>query len=172
MRPEVQLPAESRSGVMRRLPLPSSETLLVLLVIVSTSPVPQLAGPPGYEVPVLYCQLELLTPVPAAPVKSSRKTCVQPDGGVGAEAFAGRVTAAAAAAASPSVLSTATSARRRLGMPEVALMGVPLGYGGRCAGDFESTSRARREHSESALKVGPMCSPSRRPSRLKTRKVL
>lgn len=32
---------------MRRLPLPSSATLLVLLVIVSTSPVPQWAGPPG-----------------------------------------------------------------------------------------------------------------------------
>jgi hypothetical protein len=47
MRPEVQLPEASRWGVIRRLPLPSSETLLVLFVIVSTSPVPQLAGPPG-----------------------------------------------------------------------------------------------------------------------------
>lgn len=47
MRPDVQLPAALRIGVMRRLPLPSSETLDVLFVIVSTSPVPQLAGPPG-----------------------------------------------------------------------------------------------------------------------------
>lgn len=80
MRPEVQRPAESRSGVMRRLPFPSSETLLVLFVIVSTSPVPQFAGPPGYEVPVAYCQLLVLTPVLAAPVKSSRNTCDQPAG--------------------------------------------------------------------------------------------
>src|SRR4051794_37494876 len=128
MRPEVHLPAASRTGVMRRLPLPSSETLLVLLVIVSTSPVPQLAGPPGYEVPVAYCQLEVFTPVPALPVKSSRKTCVQPDGGVGAAASADGEATAAAAAASPSVLTTATSARRsgrrRLrGVPEVSFMG-------------------------------------------------
>src|SRR5690242_11794213 len=86
MRPEVQLPAALRTGVMRRLPLPSSATLLVLLVIVSTSPVPQFAGPPGYEVPVAYCQLEVLTPVPAVPLKSSTKTWDQPVGGVGAEA--------------------------------------------------------------------------------------
>lgn len=80
MRPEVQLPAESRIGVIRRFPLPSSETLLVLFVIVSISPVPQLAGPPGYEVPVAYCQLVVETPVPAVPLKSSTKTCVQPVG--------------------------------------------------------------------------------------------
>jgi hypothetical protein len=47
MRPEVQLPAPSRTGVMRRLPVPSSDTLVVLAVIVSTSPVPNPAGPPG-----------------------------------------------------------------------------------------------------------------------------
>ena len=97
---------------MRRLPLPSSATLSVLFVIVSTSPVPQSAGPPGYAVPVAYCQLEVFTPVPAAPLKSSTKTWVQPDGGVGAEAFADGVATAAAAAARPSVLTTATNARR------------------------------------------------------------
>lgn len=80
MRPEVQLPASSRCGVMRRFPPPSSETLLGEEVIVSISPVPQLAGPPGYEVPVSYCQSAVFTPEPAAPSKSSAKTCVQPDG--------------------------------------------------------------------------------------------
>lgn len=127
---------------MRRLPLPSSETLLVLFVIVSTSPVPQLAGPPGYEVPVAYCQLEVFTPVPALPVKSSRKTCVQPAGGVGAAASADGEATAAAAAASPSVLTTATSARRsgrrRLrGVPEVSFMGASR-VRGECAGAYES----------------------------------
>jgi hypothetical protein len=101
--------------------------LFVLEVIVSTSPVPQLAGPPGYEVPVSYCQLEVLTPEPAAPLKSSRKTWVQPYGGVGAEAFADGVAAVAAATARPIVPRTATSARlkgrRMRGVPEGSLMG-------------------------------------------------
>lgn len=123
MRPEVQLPAPSRCGVMRRLPPPSSETLLGDDVIVSISPVPQLAGPPGYEVPVSYCQFAVFTPEPAAPSKSSAKTCVQPDGGGGTAAPADGPVTVAAAAARPSVPTTATSARRsgrRLGgLPDV-----------------------------------------------------
>src|SRR4051794_8317906 len=126
IRPEVQWPLASRTGVMRRLPLPSSATLPVLFVIVSTSPVPQLAGPPGYEVPVSYCQLEVETPVPAEPLKSSRKTWLQPAGGVGAEALADWVVTVAAAATRPRVPTAATSARRsglRLRwMPDVSLM--------------------------------------------------
>ena len=47
IRAEVQLPAASLSGVIARCPAPSWLTLAVLLVIVSTSPVPQLAAPPG-----------------------------------------------------------------------------------------------------------------------------
>lgn len=118
-----------RSGVIFRLPLPSSATLLVLLVIVSTSPVPQLAAPPRYDVPRSYCQLEVLTPVPAAPLKSSRKTCVQPEGGVGAEALADGVTPVATAAARPSVDSTATRTRRRLGVRGLVDMGSASRYG-------------------------------------------
>ncbi len=68
---------------MRRLPAPSRETLLGEEVIVSISPVPQLAGPPGYPVPVAYCQFAVFTPEPAAPSKSSAKTWVQPDGEAG-----------------------------------------------------------------------------------------
>ena len=47
IRAEVQWPAASRSGVIARWPAPSMLTLAELLVIVSTSPVPQLAAPPG-----------------------------------------------------------------------------------------------------------------------------
>ena len=46
-RPEVQLPAESRTGVIARFPEPSRTTLAGLSVIVSTSPVPQFQAPPG-----------------------------------------------------------------------------------------------------------------------------
>src|SRR5436309_6305502 len=46
-RADVQLPEPSRLGVMRKLPFPSRALLDRLLVIVSTSPVPKLAGPPG-----------------------------------------------------------------------------------------------------------------------------
>ena len=47
MRADVQLPAPSRSGVIRRLPPPSTLTLAGLLVWAAISPVPQLPGPPG-----------------------------------------------------------------------------------------------------------------------------
>ncbi len=46
-RPEVQLPPASLIGLMTRWPWPSWNTLAVLLVTVSTSPVPQLPAPPG-----------------------------------------------------------------------------------------------------------------------------
>ncbi len=132
IRPEVQLPEASRRGVISRLPLPSSATLFVLDVIVSTSPVPQFAAPPGYEVPVSYCQSAVFTAEPAAPLKSSMKTWSQPEGGAGAVAFAVAVAAVATAAARPSAATTATSARRSgrgLAMPEVSLMGRPSGCG-------------------------------------------
>ncbi|CAL2069576.1 protein of unknown function [Streptomyces murinus] len=140
IRPEVQLPDASRRGVMSRSPLPSRETLLVLDVIDSTSPVPQLPAPPGYEVPVSNCQLEVLTLLPAAPSKSSRNTCDQPEGGAGAEASAGPVAAVATAAARPNVATAAMRARRTerergrewergLGVPEESLMGGLSGAG-------------------------------------------
>lgn len=46
-RPDVQLPAPSRSGLMTRLPEPSWYTLAVESVMYSISPVPQLLAPPG-----------------------------------------------------------------------------------------------------------------------------
>jgi hypothetical protein len=47
MRPLVHWPEPLRIGLMTRLPAPSWYTFWVLLVIVSTSPVPQLGAPPG-----------------------------------------------------------------------------------------------------------------------------
>src|SRR5713226_900053 len=47
MRPDVQLPAPSRIGLTASLPSPVRYTFAVLLVSVSTSPVPQLPAPPG-----------------------------------------------------------------------------------------------------------------------------
>src|SRR5215475_4198250 len=67
MRPEVHFPLESRMGVITRWPWPSCLTLFVLVVIVSISPVPN-------PVPVSYIQLEVLTPVLAAPLNSSLQT--------------------------------------------------------------------------------------------------
>src|SRR6478736_8553474 len=52
---DVQPPEASRCGVMYRLPLRTS-TLFGLSVITSISPVPKLAGPPGYDVPRVICQ--------------------------------------------------------------------------------------------------------------------
>ena len=49
--------------------------------MVSISPVPKLL--PG---PVSYCQLPVLTPVPAAPLKSSLQVSVKPAGGAGTAA--------------------------------------------------------------------------------------
>src|SRR5947199_5824708 len=57
IRPELHPPLFL--GVICRLPCPSRETFCVELVIVSTSPVPKFAGPPGYDVPVVYRQLPL-----------------------------------------------------------------------------------------------------------------
>ena len=88
MRAEVHCPEPSRIGVMRRLPAPSWATLLVLFVYVWISPVPHLAGPPGYCVPVSMIQLPQFGSVLAAPVKSSAQTWVQPDGGGGRAALA------------------------------------------------------------------------------------
>ena len=53
IRPEVQLPPEL-TGVMFRWPLPSRDTFAVEFVLLSTSPVPQLAAQPLplYWVPV------------------------------------------------------------------------------------------------------------------------
>ncbi len=135
MRPDVQLPAASRRGVMRRLPLPSRATLSLLDVIVSISPVPQLAGPPGYDVPVAYCQFAVFTPDPAGPSKSSAKTWVQPAGGGGAAAVAdGPVTAVAvtARASAPTAAASARrSGRRPRELPEGSLMwGCLSGAGG------------------------------------------
>ena len=59
---------------MYRLPLRTS-TLFGLLVITSISPVPKLAGPPGYDVPRVICQFAGLgRPLP---LKSSRNAVVQ-----------------------------------------------------------------------------------------------
>ncbi len=46
-RPEVQAPAPSLSALISRKPWPLSATFAVEALIVSTSPVPQLAAPPG-----------------------------------------------------------------------------------------------------------------------------
>src|SRR5690349_13977371 len=79
---DVQPPEASRCGVMYRLPLRTS-TLLGLSVITSISPVPKLAGPPGYDVPRVSCQFdESGRPLP---LKSSRNAVVQ----VGAAAATG-----------------------------------------------------------------------------------
>ncbi|GAB2844624.1 hypothetical protein GCM10027200_51150 [Lentzea nigeriaca] len=47
MRADVQLPAPSRRGVMRRFPPRSSDTVAGVPVCAAISPVPQFAGPPG-----------------------------------------------------------------------------------------------------------------------------
>ncbi len=83
-RPDVQLPAPSLMALMASLPVPSRETLAVEALMVSTSPVPQFAAPPGYWVPVRRSQFAPEGEVPAAPSKSSFQTSVQlPGGGVG-----------------------------------------------------------------------------------------
>src|ERR1051325_12118964 len=79
IRPEVQ-PAVGLvpecSARSTRCPAPSWNTLDVLLVMVSISPVPKLL--PG---PVSYFQVPVFTPVPDAPVKSSDQVVVKPAGG-------------------------------------------------------------------------------------------
>jgi hypothetical protein len=47
MRADVQFPAPSRSGVMRRFPEPSRLTFAGLSVWYAISPVPQFGAPPG-----------------------------------------------------------------------------------------------------------------------------
>src|SRR6478735_10813471 len=79
---DVQPPEASRCGVMYRLPLRTS-TLFGLLVITSISPVPKLAGPPGYAVPRVSCQFA--GSGRPLPLKSSRNVVVQ----VGAAAATG-----------------------------------------------------------------------------------
>jgi hypothetical protein len=73
---------------MTRLPAPSWYTFWVLLVIVldlAGAPVGRAAGVAGADV---VEPVAVLTPVLAAPLKSSAKTCVQPDGTGGTEADA------------------------------------------------------------------------------------
>src|SRR5690606_23178646 len=130
-----------------------------------------------------------LTPLPAGPSKSSRKTWFQPDGGGGAEALADGVAAVAAAAASPRVLTTATSARRTRrglrgvrGVPEVSLMwgalsGNEVDVGGEGPWETGPEPRPGREWGtasapESALRLPSMCSAPPRASRGVTEKVL
>src|ERR1700753_538270 len=85
IRPEVQAPFVL-SAVMLRWLLPSTETFFVELLMVSTSPVPQLAGPPGELVPVSSIQILDEGALTAVPAKLSRHTVVQlPGGGVGVE---------------------------------------------------------------------------------------
>src|SRR5438045_1807316 len=85
-RPEVQpapgSPPECRAR-SARCPAPSWNTLAVLLVIVSISPVPKLL--PG---PVSYFQTPVSRPVPAAPLKSSLHVRLKPAGGAGTAAGA------------------------------------------------------------------------------------
>src|SRR3954470_6579571 len=80
MRPEVQAPEPSRIALMASLPLPSRDTFAVLADAVSTSPVPQFAAPPGYDVPVRSSQLAADGDVPAAPSKPSDHTVVKSPG--------------------------------------------------------------------------------------------
>src|SRR4051794_190129 len=82
-RPEVQLPAPSRIALMLSLPAPSRYTLAVLLLAVSTSPVPQLAAPPGNCVPVRRSQLAAAGEVLAPPSNVSCQTVLQPGSWVG-----------------------------------------------------------------------------------------
>src|SRR5215471_15512387 len=98
-RPDVQLPALSLSALMWRLPWPSRKTLLVLELMLSTSPVPQFGGPPGAPWPRSKIQLEPDGEVLAAPLKSSVKMLVKPVGGGGA-----------AASDAPGIATIATSA--------------------------------------------------------------
>src|SRR6476469_7627431 len=70
---DVHPPAASRCGVMYMLPL-RTLTLSGLSVITWISPVPKLAGPPGYDVPSVSCQFAGLgRPLP---LKSSRNAVV------------------------------------------------------------------------------------------------
>src|SRR3984885_1817618 len=78
--PALDPPRESRA-VMSRWPWPSRSTLLVELVIVSTSPVPQLAAPVAEVVPVSSIQFAADGADPADPAKSSLHTGVQAGGG-------------------------------------------------------------------------------------------
>src|SRR5579875_3440999 len=81
MRPEVQAPLSS-SAVMSRWPLPSRCTFEVEFDIVSTSPVPQFAGPPGALVPVSSIQSAAGGALFAAPLKFAFQTVVQFSGGM------------------------------------------------------------------------------------------
>src|SRR6185312_14686002 len=76
IRPEVHEPPEDRA-VISRWPLPSRCTFEVEFDMVSTSPVPQLAGPPGELVPVSSIQSEDEGALPAAPPKLAFQTVFQ-----------------------------------------------------------------------------------------------
>src|ERR671917_164793 len=97
IRAEVHWPEPLRIGVITRLPLPSWRRFEVLFVYVWISPVPQLAGPPGYCVPVSMIQFAEEGRELAPPVKSSLQTRLQPDGVGGSAARALTVTASMAA---------------------------------------------------------------------------
>src|SRR6185312_3494307 len=117
IRPEVQL-LPLPMAVMSRSPLPSRCTFEVEFVIVSISPVPKVE-----PAPVSYIQLDVLTPVPEVPAKSSLNTVVQPEGGAGTAAEAAVVLSTVrpspARADAASIASAAPIERRRPSGAEV-----------------------------------------------------
>src|SRR2546421_5013226 len=114
IRAAVQPPVPCPRAVMLMAPL---ATDTALGVEVSTSPVPKLAGPPGYEVPWSIRQL----PLRALPLKSSRKFWVHPAGTGGAAAWASNATAMLVPAARSAVAVSAT--RRIRARPRVVVPG-------------------------------------------------
>src|SRR6188472_1485877 len=99
---------------MSRFPWPSKWTLLVELVMVSISPVPKM------PVPVLYFHTAGSTPLPAAPLKVSVQTFVQPGppGPPGPPACPAGGAAAAGGTATAKAITTASA----LILPRVSLI--------------------------------------------------
>src|SRR4051812_16457278 len=111
MRPDVH-PARASdpecSARSTRCPAPSWNTLLVLFVMVSISPVPnELPGP------VSYFHVPVLTPVPAPPLNSSLQVSVKPAGGAATAATAAAACGVAAVvpADSPAYATAVTASR-------------------------------------------------------------
>ena len=98
----------------------------MLLVIVWISPVPQLAGAAGVAGAGVEIQLAAGRRVPAAPVKSSLHTRLQPDGVGGTEALAENVAVRQTASAPVTVTAPSTLRKR--------FMVKPLGGGPRTVG--------------------------------------
>src|SRR5690349_3755071 len=140
IRPDVQpevgfVPECSARSAM--CPAPSRNTLEVLFVMVSISPVPKLL--PG---PVSYFQVPVFTPVPDAPLNSSLQVRLKPAGGAGAAAATAGAAAmpdcpisdvpAEATAVKPRTVSAAVAAasavqRRGLDMYLLATRGCTCG---------------------------------------------